>query len=975
MHAPQTYILHKGKGGVYRNLMKKNQIKKETANFRIPLIIQEALGLNDEGIARVQDPISVGVPLADSDNIQATTELGLEGAVCGQFRALARWPSGNLKWVLVDTCADVEAGGITASLAVTKGNGNFGGKNLAEDLGTEILVHTGVAQFIIRKKQFNLFDSVNVGDRVLIAKGTSPGLVLKGPLPGQLTCGTQGCRTLYSSSLDHDSEVQIEENGPAKTVLVARGHHKDHAGNAYLAFTVRMTFWAGKSFVKVKSYLRNAEPPTSVSNTAYKEFASYDLAITPSIHLARNFAIANHAGITTGVIQRLENVFLYQAYSDYREDIVWSSASVRTPIPRSRTYPFQYVQEGYQIQKDNEVLAFEQRSQYPEGWAALYDETGAGIEIGVPQLSGSWPKSLEFNQGGDDIRIGLLPQQNVTTYWLAYPQYKIYEAYFNFHDDPIDYSGEFKKFQHPLMARADLATYNRARVFPYALLQPEAEDTYYRKIASIAKNMGSGSLFPEILSRSNLDYKIFRVYAWRDHHAFNQTELRFENLMKWLRWGTPGHYLESKIFYSYQERQAIPRADGFHWREQSPHFWNYKGYPMRSLSLHYDKVQVFRIDQDHAHWWGMTYYYFMSGDEGIKEAILDHKDRFNNPKTVENTTGPSTTLGVGSLLMSHAVLYDFLRSIGDPEAEQNLTIGDHLIELSFLSELEVSGFGPKEGRGTSRTRGVHWLYGFDTTGNRVAESMHHGMLAIGLYNFYQLRGLTTPHAQEILDLVTGIAHWWYHEAFKDTGLILNSGTIPYVNLDEKNTPSAAIAYNFTTLAYWAYTLTGERKFIDAIEIQLARNVHSNFLQEQIRAPIALLASFSLQPAPRRVQDLRVEEHQGVFSLSWTMPAGAEECTIKFSDKKIVEWLEFDNKKNEFTYDPHTHAAWFAVPRAVHLRVSKPGKQTIPLPPSEKALYIALKTTNQEGVSSLISNVVTIAKVPNQRTLKPLKKAT
>src|SRR5579872_1789720 len=86
----------------------------------VPLTVQEALypGAPTKGIARHQGPVTVGVPLPDSAGIKDISQLGLQGAAAGQFRILGRWPSGNAKWVLVDTQADVAAGRTNTSISL-----------------------------------------------------------------------------------------------------------------------------------------------------------------------------------------------------------------------------------------------------------------------------------------------------------------------------------------------------------------------------------------------------------------------------------------------------------------------------------------------------------------------------------------------------------------------------------------------------------------------------------------------------------------------------------------------------------------------------------------------------------------------------------------------------------------------------------------------------------------------------------------
>src|SRR3989475_236909 len=117
----------------------------------VGLTVQEAIYSSVAGVNRAQDPVTVGIPISDSNQITDVSQLGLTGASAGQFRVLGRWPSGNLKWVLVDTLADVPAGGQNTNIVLTTGSGNFGGSNLATDNGSTLSINTGTASFTIKK--------------------------------------------------------------------------------------------------------------------------------------------------------------------------------------------------------------------------------------------------------------------------------------------------------------------------------------------------------------------------------------------------------------------------------------------------------------------------------------------------------------------------------------------------------------------------------------------------------------------------------------------------------------------------------------------------------------------------------------------------------------------------------------------------------------------------------------------------------
>jgi len=83
------------------------QMKKQLLGFLLstsclaaintPLTVQEALysGGPTTGIARTNEPLTVGVPLPDSAGISSIGVLGLTGASAAQFMVEGRWPSGQ----------------------------------------------------------------------------------------------------------------------------------------------------------------------------------------------------------------------------------------------------------------------------------------------------------------------------------------------------------------------------------------------------------------------------------------------------------------------------------------------------------------------------------------------------------------------------------------------------------------------------------------------------------------------------------------------------------------------------------------------------------------------------------------------------------------------------------------------------------------------------------------------------------------
>ena len=712
--------------------------------------------------------------MRDGSGITNESQLGLVGANTGQFRILGRWPSGQAKWVLIDTLADVFAGGQNTSISLMKGSGDFGGSKLAVDNGTTITINTGAAQYTIRKARFNGIDQAVVNGKQIIAPGTSEGLVVTGPAPGQTACGD--CTTIYSSGNDAQSTAIIEENGPVKAVIKATGYHKTAAGQSYMGFTVRLTFYKGKSRVKFTSSLRNADyGPSSSFNSAYKGFESYDLQLTSALAGNKTFSFGTHSSPLNGSLSGKDSAYLYQATSENLRHMHWCGFGC---IPYTKDTGYQVVKNGTTLMSG---LTTGGNTQYPEGWADLADSEGAGITIGVYQLSALWPKSLEFNNGGSDIRVGIWPRQNSIPYYQSWPSYSIHDIYLDFHDKtvaaPVD---EFRRFQHSLIARASRDHYNQSKVFPYPLIDPAEEDDYYKTTGATAVPSISASraccIQDHGLTNSFFPQSVFRFFGWRSAGGGgmgNQAEFRWSFLMNFLSRGWSGRYVLSSHFYRFQAEQAFPRSDGFSWRDRPLSELDAFGFPS-IVSTNSSMAHRAWIDQEHAHWYGMLDFYYMTGDEDIHDAILDGpKDRYLNANTSVNnaqinaTSGLYNTRSVGAQLIATARMYNFLRETADPDADAVLAQGVKTYEMQVKPDLCVSGFpagcnpgaldsyaggGVDSGtRGISRVRGFPWgpagrsgTFCLQSHQYRVNSVLQASILLQGMWELLQVKGKSWP---------------------------------------------------------------------------------------------------------------------------------------------------------------------------------------------------------------------------------------
>lgn len=911
--------------------------KAAASSLHVNLIVQEAIYGEVRGFSRQQEPVSVGLPLADSASIQKISQLGLSGASAGQFRILGRWPSGNIEWVLVDTLADVAAGKINNSISLTSGSGNFGGPDLATDTPASIKISTGASTFVVRKKNFNLVDEAALNGRALIKPGASLGLTVLGPSPGNTTCP---CTTVYSSSNDPASSAVIEENGPVRAVVRATGQLKDSSGRAYMRYTVRLHFYQGKARIKAVVSLQNADyGPSNSFASAYKGFRSLEARLTTNLGAGRNFSFGGAAKTTTGSFAGSEDAFLYQAFSDLMLDPQWSSPDMRRYYaPRSyikRTLADQkgshrtwnYSQEGCAVGHSEKVEAPTGRTGHCAGWADLSDSTGAGIEVGTYQMAAYWPKSIQFVNGGSEIRVGIWPDQNLLgagaqDYYQAWPQYSTHTLYFTFHaSGSTDAEEEFGRFQYPLIARSSVSYYNDTKAFLYPIVEPEREDRYFRSLglACCAKDLTSP--------------RAYRTYSWRAAGSPNQAEMRWANLMLWLQRGYAGRYVDASHFYTFQTEQVFPRSDyngseSFNWRDRPQSELDPTGLPGGITSLNANigcdpgqkACGINWIDNAHAHWYGMTDYYFMTGDEAIRDAIQDGaSDIYGNPNARVVSNGHYyNPRNVGEALMSDARLALFYRATGDSKGEAAaLLAGTQVLKHQVWPELHVSGFGDSS-QGVSRTRGLH--FGCCPDVQRFAMPFQEGILSEGLWEFLQAEGPDWPQRQLTLDLAYGIASWSLNEAWRTKGegkgCKVGSGLTYEIFIDQPNerlTPSCTHTVWFNFHNYAKYT--GDPKLWTGKFEQYLKHINGNgvFYGEIGTIFEGAVVGVVLNPEPLQLVSvpLKVERSANTYRLSWAVPEDAQSYRMKYSDKNIVEWLGFDPVLNKFTTDPNTNAPWFA----------------------------------------------------------------
>ncbi len=192
--------------------------------FFLLFLIESASGVITEltvkeqaGVDRVNEPIRMGIPLPEGvvkevEELALTTSRGKR--VPCQFSEVARWlDDKSLKWVHVVFQTSIKANK-TQTYSLIKGKAGFNAKKnfMVREKGNEITVETRALKLVIKKKGFNLFDSV-------YALNSSGPYQVISPHKKGFVATINGKKYLPGD----DSVVAIHEEGSECVVLRASG--------------------------------------------------------------------------------------------------------------------------------------------------------------------------------------------------------------------------------------------------------------------------------------------------------------------------------------------------------------------------------------------------------------------------------------------------------------------------------------------------------------------------------------------------------------------------------------------------------------------------------------------------------------------------------------------------------------------------------------------------------------------------------
>jgi len=394
------------------------------ASLNVPLTVSDYAG-----IARANDPVTSGIPIPESANILSINQFQITDSsgnnVPAQFTVTSRWrgtlddSSKPIKWVLLDFQADVPANG-TSVYYLKNGNiGNAQNTNLSlQQDNDKITVSTGKAKFEINKNYFNLFDYVHIDkdndgqlNDLVVSSANDGGVVLT---------GTDG--TIYRTTLEAPEEIEIEEQGPMRTVVKVRGVFKAEDGSyfapsvhyseawpgfdqpylkSFFYYSVRIHFYNNKDYVKVFFTLENngangrkhPEPMWAPIQVVY--FDSVDLIVKQNSGDQINVA-SEDSSTQLGL---LDNFTLYQ---DWKENLTDGYPNTLEPVFEDGPY--------YITKKNSQQLST--GSSNP-GWIDSNSDS-QGVGLAIRHFWQNFPKKIIVDNS--EINIGLWPEEGYYPY-------------------------------------------------------------------------------------------------------------------------------------------------------------------------------------------------------------------------------------------------------------------------------------------------------------------------------------------------------------------------------------------------------------------------------------------------------------------------------------------------------------------------------------------------------------------------------
>ncbi len=588
----------------------------------IPVIIHEPAG-----ITRTREPVTVGIPFP-AGLLDRLDRLVLEDPEKGllplQVQPLAFWPDGSIKWLLLDFLVDIEADAVkelrvqesTESRSVCVEH-----PLTMEEREGQIHVQTRGISFRINTSTFLPFTGVRLGGEEMI--------------------DAQGSAMVLTTGDGRQSRAMVsgwhwETQGPVRATLFMEGDFRGPDHEEQLAFTSRLTFFAGLGTCRLEYTLHNpraAEHPGGLWDLGDAgSFLFRDLSLEFFVNKERLTGITclDTLSRTREPLHAADSLCLYQDSSGGRN---WQS---RSHVNRNNEIPLSF--QGYRVTVDG--------SEHKAGLRALpclvLDGPSGRMMLGVRDFWQNFPKALEIGENRPAIR--LFPYHFADLFELQGGEKKTHTCFLDWSadTDPILFQG---RIHAPLEVGSTPDWYAASGALPYLVDEARVDDRRVRDLVQQAVDDTSG-----FFARR----EIIDEYGWRnfgdwyaDHEAVGHTGpeplvAHYNNQYDGI-WGSLARYLhtgESAWFtLGDQLCRHVRDIDIYHTDRDKPEFnggllWHTEHYLPAETATHRCFSRRHAPPRDlscygggpamsHNYAAGLLLHYYLTGEEDSRQSVLE----------------------------------------------------------------------------------------------------------------------------------------------------------------------------------------------------------------------------------------------------------------------------------------------------------------------------------------------------------------
>ena len=587
-----------------------------------PIPIEVANGSN---FAIEKHPYRIGVPCPQGalSNLEYLKLEANGEAQPFHTRILAKWPDGSVKWLLLDFQASVAAND-TSLFQLSSDDATNHQPQPAQlvltDTGDEYLVDTGLTQFTVSKLTLGLFNQVVHNENVLLAVKSS----------GVQLVDSDGniARSVVSAVSISDS------NNTLSKAIHIEGCFQNNKEESLANFNLKLRFYAGLSTVKGEFTLTN--PRAAKHSGGVWDLGDSGSFFFKALSIKTQLAETEAAGQSSIRItpdanwQSSENRnFMLEQYSSGGEN--WQSenhVNFKGEIPLKHK-GFRYFEQGVQVSSGDRAEP-----------CVNLSASNSGITAHIVNFWQNFPKGIEVDHS--TLSLDFFPHNDSYAYELQGGERKKHTFYLDFSNDKTS----LDSYIHEIAPRVLLDSYTQANVIPWLPVSHEVsgiqglinrgiqgENNFFDKRETIDefgwRNFGEIFADHEELEYKGNDQLISHYNNQYDPLCGFIKQYLVTGNTRWheLLTDLAQHIVDIDIYHTTEDRSEY--NGGLFWHTH--HYLKAFTCTHRTFSQHHAADFLYGEigggpGNQHCYTTGLSYYYFMTGDEVYKDAALQLVD-------------------------------------------------------------------------------------------------------------------------------------------------------------------------------------------------------------------------------------------------------------------------------------------------------------------------------------------------------------